>query len=106
MTVPSSLDETVPLTYTSASSTQAFEVSTYVPSGFYFSRFASGNLSNLTFEVTAGVPEPATWTLMLVGLAGLGGILRGQCGKRVTRATWRPLEPHFSQISRRRSTSG
>ena len=28
------------------------------------------------FEVAAGVPEPATWAMMLVGFGGLGGLLR------------------------------
>ncbi len=27
---------------------------------------------NLAFELTGGVPEPATWVMMLLGLAGLG----------------------------------
>jgi hypothetical protein len=43
------------------------------PGGFAgFSEFVPGNG---TFS--AGAPEPATWGLMLIGLAGLGAVLRG-----------------------------
>ncbi len=35
--------------------------------------------------LSAGVPEPATWAMMLIGLGGLGGIMRAR--RRVTAAT-------------------
>jgi hypothetical protein len=50
------------------------------PGGFAgFSEFVPGNG---TFAV--GVPEPTTWALMLIGLAGLGAVLRS--GRRQSRA--------------------
>jgi hypothetical protein len=50
------------------------------PGGFAgFSEFVPGNG---TFAV--GVPEPTTWAMMLIGLAGLGAVLRG--GRRQPRA--------------------
>jgi hypothetical protein len=36
--------------------------------------------------VTGGVPEPATWSMMLVGVAGLGGVLRGSKRRLAARA--------------------
>jgi len=38
-------------------------------------------------KVTAGVPEPATWGLMLMGFAGLGSMLRRARQQRLVRAT-------------------
>jgi hypothetical protein len=35
---------------------------------------------------TAGVPEPATWAMMLVGFFGLGGMIRGTRGQRAITA--------------------
>jgi hypothetical protein len=43
------------------------------PNSYYnLAAFATVN----TVSVTSGVPEPASWAVMLVGLAGLGGALR------------------------------
>jgi hypothetical protein len=36
-------------------------------------------------DVASGVPEPATWTLMLAGFGSLGGALRAR-RRRVTAA--------------------
>ena len=33
-------------------------------------------LDNVSLSVTGGVPEPATWALMMVGLGGAGAVLR------------------------------
>lgn len=35
-----------------------------------------GNVLLHTFTATTAVPEPATWALMLIGVGGLGGMLR------------------------------
>lgn len=34
---------------------------------------------SLTTDATAGVPEPATWAMVLVGFGGLGAVLRRRC---------------------------
>jgi hypothetical protein len=48
------------------------------PGGFAgFSEFVPGNG---TFAV--GVPEPATWAMMLIGLAGIGAFVRGGRSRR------------------------
>jgi hypothetical protein len=47
-----------------------------------FSDLAGGNqnigniLDNVTLSTAGGVPEPATWAMMLVGFAGLGAAMR------------------------------
>ena len=33
---------------------------------------------SLTTEISGGVPEPATWAMMLAGFGGLGAVLRGR----------------------------
>jgi hypothetical protein len=38
-----------------------------------------GEISNAQFSsATAGVPEPVSWTLMLLGFGGIGALLRGR----------------------------
>jgi PEP-CTERM motif len=34
--------------------------------------------SSVSFQATGGVPEPATWAMMLVGFGGLGAAMRGR----------------------------
>jgi len=36
----------------------------------------SSHQLQLLFETAAGVPEPAGWALMLVGLVAVGGVMR------------------------------
>jgi hypothetical protein len=47
--------------------------------------FYSNNLGGYTVEVTpyvsTGVPEPATWALMLTGFLGAGAALRSRRGR-------------------------
>ncbi len=49
--------------------------------------FATGtyNLDGGTLTVT-GVPEPAAWTMILLGVAGVGGMLRAGRGRRLAAA--------------------
>jgi PEP-CTERM motif len=43
---------------------------TFLPGVYQLTSF-SGNMDTLTLSV-AGVPEPSTWALMLIGFSGLG----------------------------------
>ena len=43
-------------------------------------------LDNGTLTVTDAVPEPAAWSMMLVGVAGLGGMLRASRRRRLVAA--------------------
>jgi hypothetical protein len=51
-----------------------FAISLWPVAGSGFSSFSEFVPGNGTF--TVGVPEPATWALMLVGLGGLGAVMR------------------------------
>jgi hypothetical protein len=52
----------------------------YIPNAFYFSMtFASdGVFSGQLSGLSIGVPEPATWSLLLVGFGSLGVFIRGR----------------------------
>jgi hypothetical protein len=43
----------------------------------------TATVSAITSGATGGVPEPATWAMMLVGFGGLGAVLRRQRSGRV-----------------------
>ncbi len=34
-------------------------------------------IDNIVLTSTGGVPEPAAWIMMLIGMGSLGGVLRG-----------------------------
>jgi hypothetical protein len=56
-------------------------VSHTLPGGYEFYDFKAAGIegSNVLlheFVVTTAVPEPATWAMMLIGIGGLGGMLR------------------------------
>ncbi len=62
---------------------------------------ASGGEFDATIlsEVTGGVPEPATWMMLLVGFCGLGVALRRQRAKPVRRAVrWNPAARAFAAL--------
>ena len=57
---------------------------------FYADRHQTGAELDLSLlsdgvTITAGVPEPATWAMMLVGIGGLGAMLRRRKDKMATR---------------------
>lgn len=43
---------------------------------------ANGNADSLTLNIAGGVPEPAAWALMLLGMGGLGAVLRARRDNR------------------------
>jgi len=63
---------------------QPYEISSFVGSPFLFflghiddrGFYAEMNITSAYGRVISGVPEPATWALMMSGFAGLGGALR------------------------------
>jgi hypothetical protein len=55
---------------------EQFGISLWPVVGKGFTAFSEFVPGNGTF--TAGVPEPATWALMIVGLGGVGGVLRSR----------------------------
>jgi hypothetical protein len=46
----------------------------------------NGNTGNVGATLTGGVPEPATWAMMLVGFGGMGALLRQRRRMRATLA--------------------
>ena len=42
----------------------------FVPNGYDF------GMDNLTFEIGAAVPEPATWAMMIIGFGAVGSMVR------------------------------
>jgi len=77
--IVSTTDFTAPLSYT-------FQAGDQNNSSFYlregtdstFSRYAYGNLSarSVTIVEAGAVPEPATWTMLIVGFGLVGGVMR------------------------------
>ena len=61
-----------------------FGISLWPTAGTGFSGFAEFVPGNGTFAV--GVPEPATWALMMVGIGGLGAVARAGRRRRVAMA--------------------
>jgi hypothetical protein len=43
---------------------------------FYWDTFTGDNFGDITFDVSAAVPEPATWAMLLIGFGLVGGALR------------------------------
>jgi hypothetical protein len=61
-----------PLSDTATYAGQSFATLGLAP-GVYLYTFGSGtNADTFTVEVSAPVPEPSTWAMMLIGFAGLG----------------------------------
>lgn len=48
----------------------------FSPGSFQFTGFSSGTLT--VSQVTAAVPEPVTWAMMLIGFGGMGFAMRGR----------------------------
>ena len=36
---------------------------------------------SISYQLSSNVPEPAAWTLMMLGLGAVGGALRGRRGR-------------------------
>jgi len=51
--------------------------------GFALANYYTPGSDSETFSILSSVPEPATWTLMLAGFAGLGAALRTRRGHLV-----------------------
>lgn len=69
------VDITTPLSLAAGANTLSFAFTTDVPQGPGDESWALGALT-VDGPAAARVPEPATWAVMLLGFAGLGGALR------------------------------
>ena len=70
--VPMGYASGAPLSDTATYAGQSFATLGLAP-GVYLYTFGSGtNADTFTVEVSAPVPEPSTWAMMLIGFAGLG----------------------------------
>ena len=67
-------------TATGSSATVTF-LDTTPPAGGSGSNLALDRVSVTAREAVAGVPEPATWAMILVGFGGLGAVLRRRRGQ-------------------------
>ncbi|HEX7947292.1 MAG TPA: PEPxxWA-CTERM sorting domain-containing protein, partial [Phenylobacterium sp.] len=49
-----------------------------IPGGANFGipTFQDGTLRFVSIDTTGGVPEPATWAMMILGFGGIGAVLR------------------------------
>jgi hypothetical protein len=66
---------TFKLTGASALTLNSLEFDTYMGNNIYFSSdlvIANGNTGNVGGTLTAAVPEPSTWAMMILGFAGIG----------------------------------
>jgi len=54
----------------------------YIPSIFQDSYYTYNSGAPGTWTVTAAVPEPATWAVLLIGICGIGCVTRQRTGAR------------------------
>ncbi|WP_309606575.1 PEPxxWA-CTERM sorting domain-containing protein [Phenylobacterium sp.] len=47
---------------------------------------ATNNVGPVTVPFSAGVPEPASWAMLIVGFGGIGGLMRGRRHQRLSSA--------------------
>ena len=55
---------------------------------FNFSGLVTGRSTLTISEVSAAVPEPATWAMMLLGFFGIGGVMRRKAVVRSTSVSY------------------
>jgi len=48
------------------------------PNKFYVFGFQDGDLPGFTAQLFSAVPEPSSWAMMILGVAGVGGVLRSR----------------------------
>lgn len=48
------------------------------PNKFYVFGFQDGDLPGFTAQLFSAVPEPSAWAMMILGVAGVGGVLRSR----------------------------
>jgi hypothetical protein len=53
-----------------------FDLQTSGVYAFYYNNELSGASGTITSKLAAGVPEPASWLMMIVGFGGIGAALR------------------------------
>jgi len=71
---PASLEALIPLA--GATGTGEFSLVTYDPESQLYAHYAYGELDVASVALAPGVPEPATWAMMLVGAGLIGASLR------------------------------
>lgn len=83
-----------------------FVADTAGPNRFYVFGFQDGDLPGFVAQQFSAVPEPASWAMMILGVAGVGGLLRSRRRLGLKRRAGDELTPRRPIASRAACPAG